>query len=126
MHSEEQLRTMLEGAATRLAAQWSSPIDLEGICARLGISLERSDVPRGRALLVKKGATFRIKLPQSDSSQLSRLERFLVAHELGHVVISRDVGVAPFGKSEYWQHEELCDSFARHLLLPNSVVVPRI
>jgi len=49
---------------------------------------------------------------------LNDRERFLVAHELGHLILYKEHNAKPLGKSEYWKHEQLCDSFAQWLLIP--------
>jgi len=49
-------------------------------------------------------------------------ERFLIAHEIGHLVLHQHGAKPPSGSSEYWKLEKLCDAFARQLLIPESVV----
>jgi Zn-dependent peptidase ImmA (M78 family) len=46
----------------------------------------------------------------------------LVAHELGHYVLQQASVPQPLGEKEYWQHENLCNEFARRLLVPESCV----
>jgi len=48
----------------------------------------------------------------------SAYARFCIAHELAHLILTRDFNVLPKGRSQYWQHEILCDEFARQILVP--------
>jgi hypothetical protein len=50
--------------------------------------------------------------------RFTRLERFLIAHELAHLVLHQRGVTSPSGVSEYWKVEKLCDAFARRLLIP--------
>lgn len=52
----------------------------------------------------------------------NQLERFVIAHELGHLVLHRNGGKHPSGPSEYWRIERLCDEFARRLLIPDESI----
>jgi hypothetical protein len=48
----------------------------------------------------------------------TRSERFLIAHELGHLLLLQSGAGNPSGRAEYWKVERLCDAFARRLLVP--------
>lgn len=51
-----------------------------------------------------------------------RRTQFTLAHELGHILLDRELGIRPQERREYWLHENLCDDFAGYLLIPSSVV----
>jgi len=114
-------------ATLRHSADWltrneSFPIDPYAICDRLGVVVDRSpDVPARRAHIVSSSGRVSVLLGSrecSTSKELSDWERFLVAHELGHFILYKEHNAKPLGKSEYWKHERLCDSFAHWLLIP--------
>ena len=50
-------------------------------------------------------------------------ERFTIAHELGHYVLMRDTTFRATREAEYWLGEDLCNRFASHLLIPDSLLV---
>ena len=54
--------------------------------------------------------------------KVGAFERFCVAHELAHYLVYLGFKISPEGKAEYWQHEGLCDDFARHLLMPEAAM----
>ncbi len=58
--------------------------------------------------------------------RFSPTERFVIAHELGHLILLRNSGGRPADKSEYWQLEQVCNDFARRLLISDDVVLERI
>lgn len=108
-------------AATAGAArgdQRCPPILLKRVCASLKIPVERRpSVPQGKAFLAwdrAKEKTPRILLPVQ---RHATWDRFCAAHELGHFVLISNYDWIPKGKKQYWETEELCDFFARNLLI---------
>jgi hypothetical protein len=53
---------------------------------------------------------------------LTASERFVVAHEVAHLLLHRHGALRPATKGEYWQTEFLCDDFARRLLIGDQAV----
>lgn len=61
--------------------------------------------------------------PQEESLLTPR-ERFSVAHELGHWILFRQLGVGPqFDKRKYWYQEHVINDFAGYLLAPDWLVM---
>lgn len=119
-----QYRRTLQQTALNLSGNKPLPISVGEIVGSLGVTIGRAKdgrATKGHLLTTKTGSE--IILPSADGSQTdySPWERFLIAHELGHFVLERKRVPRPLGESEYWEHEELCDSFARWLLLPTWV-----
>jgi hypothetical protein len=103
-----------------LTGEGRGSVDVLGVCARLGVAIApTAHLPRGRARIANPSGKPTILLATDASTQgLSSWERFLVGHELGHFILYTNHNAKPLGKSEYWQHEALCDAFARWLLVP--------
>jgi hypothetical protein len=55
---------------------------------------------------------------ESGTKTFTWWERFVIAHELGHLVLEKHKVPVPAGRAEYWQVETLCDDFAGRLLIP--------
>ena len=121
--SEVALRGLFQ-AACDLAQRHSRPVELRTICDDLGVQIRRTEGGAAKALLVEREEIFEILLPTggSDHDGFTAWERFLIAHELGHVLLHRFRVQKPLGKSEYWKMEAICDSFARRLLLPRDAI----
>lgn len=105
----------LRNAAVALSRDRLFPLDIELLCKDLNIQLRTGARDVSRAQLEVQGQSCQLTVATANPS----LARFYVAHEIGHALLFREFGVLPSGESEYWQHELLCDSFARQLLLPN-------
>jgi hypothetical protein len=116
----EQFREMLRDRAQRLTSAFALPIPIETITRDLGVNIRRHSVNRKKARLMGSATKAEISLPAGTrpAQQFSKWDRFLIAHELGHVILQRECNAAPLGPREYWIHERLCDAFARWLLLP--------
>jgi hypothetical protein len=120
-----QYKQALKEAALNLSGDKRLPIPVTEITDSLGVKISRAKADgrtKGHLLLTVPGPE--IVLPWANngtSTQYTSWERFIIAHELGHIVLDRTCDSRPLGKSEYWQHEELCDTFARWLLLPSWV-----
>jgi hypothetical protein len=130
-------RAILYEAAERVSGAKALPVSVREVCAYFGVPIRRSEATRKAALIHPETAP-EILLPKSPSTILPRSwptlpynlngndsercreawDRYLVAHELGHLLLFRAGVGRPFGRGEYYLHEELCDSFARWLLLP--------
>lgn len=110
---------------------------LLGLCARLGIEVavnfgayareRRATLTFSRPPridLFRDAAPRRpIHLAPRDEGRLKSHERFSVAHEIGHFLALRELGVEPVvptaeRRSEYWKHEGAINRFASRLLLP--------
>lgn len=96
------------------------PVCFERICALLKVEIVYSDkVPENKAYLQKENERdeiAKVLLPPSGAG--SPYERFCIAHELAHLLLWRIYRAVPHGSSEYWQFEDICDEFARSLLMP--------
>jgi hypothetical protein len=113
--------------ADALARNSPPPVEIRGLCFRFGVQIRRDSSQRvegKRAFLVESSQAVEIVLPPTDleGNELSTWDRFLVAHELGHFLLSQLKVPKPLGAREYWRIEGLCDMFARRLLLPASEV----
>lgn len=119
-----------EWAASLLGPAPAIPVVIENICGGLGVKLKRaSSVPASKSYLSidpTKIDPISVLLPGvSNELPLTSFERLCVAHELAHYFLLKNFELLPRSKSEYWQHEELCDDFARHLLIPEQYIVQR-
>jgi hypothetical protein len=119
---EDTTYAMLAEAAEVLASRRAIPIEIGELCRELGVAIRRAPVGRARALLVDAKKNPKILLPARDhlSDNYSPWERFLIAHELGHLVLHRKNVPKPLSPSEYWRTESCCDAFARWLLIPEA------
>lgn len=122
--STDNLKLLVQ-AADAISKDSKLPIALPPICHDLGVTVERADTGNARALLLNARTKPRIVLNRQYASgtALSPWERFLVAHELGHLVLHRYGIARPKTPNQYWKTEELCDAFARALLLPERLAV---
>jgi hypothetical protein len=123
----ERYKSILEESAYLLAGSYSRSVPIRPICRQLGISgVRRGRLEAAKSLLVDAGLrpTIILNTLEGESSKegFTRYERFLIAHELGHLVLHQHGAKNPFGPNEYWKVEKLCDEFARRLLIPDQVV----
>jgi hypothetical protein len=125
----EECQSLLEGSASQLGSNSPTPIPLRPICRELGVCGVRRDRLEGaKSLLIDAKTKPVIILNTSvggtgtQSERFTRLERFLIAHELGHLVLVQCGVRNPSGTNEYWKMEKLCDAFARRLLMPEGLV----
>jgi len=124
---QEELRTSLRTRAAEYSATGRIPIDVERLCSLLGVAIKRTVAVTNHAILVDAKNGLEIRIRQSSSTAqdvLSSLDRFIVAHEIGHLLLAKQFSASPLGRSEYWQHESLCDDFACALLVPD-IAIPR-
>jgi hypothetical protein len=122
-------RSLLHDAAAILSRNKQLPIRLRPLCRELGIAgIKRSNLDGASALLVDASSNPKILINSAGvgtgrgADSFTPWERFLIAHELGHLVLYRNKIPCPSGTSEYWQMEALCDDFAQRLLIPDPVV----
>lgn len=119
---EAKYKLTLANAAKELTAGESLPVDIERICFKVQLEHKRNILEYKTARLTGKS---RIDLPASllpQSGYYSANERYMIAHEIGHFVLTYLCAASPLGESEYWQFENLCNSFARQLLIPENIL----
>lgn len=121
MRGLDKYREILSDCALELAKKFPVPWDPTQLCQHMGVQLLRNGKRKNPVLHFSLDGAV-IILPEKRSRP--RFERFQIAHELGHLVLLNECGAAPTGPSEYWQHEDLCDWFARELLLPAQIIRP--
>lgn len=121
---EERYGSVLSEFAQSLTGSADVPIELENLCTRLNVIITRANVPGNNALLVNTARDAEIRIPRSANAvgKYAPRERFMIAHELGHLILERYCGVRPLGTSEYWRHEQLANNFAAMLLVPDHIV----
>lgn len=113
------IKSLLAFYAESVRGQSNVPVLLRTVCEKLEIKVRREPgVPAGKAFLswnrqVEKRPTILLPLRQHKT-----WDRFCAAHELGHFFLISEYGWIPADKDAYWQTEELCDYFARELLIP--------
>ena len=123
---------LMQEADTISASCTKLPLPIGRICFEQGIQIGRkSGIGEFKAhmTLPRNPDDFaHVFLPEREPSlkRATNYERFCLAHELGHLIIFRRFAIVPAGKSEYWQHEAICDDFARTLLLPGRFLPPQI
>ena len=125
----EKHRELLRRSAADLLGSLRCPIRLRPICRELGVrGVRREGLKGAKSLLVDAGLEATIILNASvpgsgiADEQFTAVERHLIAHELGHLVLHYNGVNNPSGKAEYWKLEQLCDEFARRLLIPERVI----
>jgi Zn-dependent peptidase ImmA (M78 family) len=123
--SPERCRDLLNSSVDKLLANTTQfPFNLGRLCSQLGVSLiYKEGISRFNAYIANSGRnweTAAVFLPTEGFG--SSYERFCIAHELGHLLLFRELDARPEGGSDYWRFEELCDEFARKLLVPEDVV----
>jgi hypothetical protein len=120
-------RSFLKDAVDKLALT-SPSFDIEGLCNGIGVKIRKThgkDYKNASLVLTASGYEIRLPCTNKDS-KFSSIQRFLLAHELGHLLLEREFSATPASESDYWQFEELCDYFARALLLPEAYIKTKI
>jgi len=120
-HSFVYYKKMAENFANELTKNISYPIDIISLCNNLKINIVYDINCNDTASLNIKNNKFYIKLGRQYNNKNSPFVRYMLAHEIGHYFINHKL-CATISKNEYWVFEELCDYFARVLLLPNKFV----
>jgi Zn-dependent peptidase ImmA (M78 family) len=75
------------------------------------------------ASLYKSQKSYEIRVSPNSTNAF---QNFLIAHELGHYLIEREFSRKPLDKNEYWKHEELCDAFARNIILSEQYMCNKV
>ncbi len=119
---EVKYRSTLANAARELTTGESLPVDIEHICAKLQVEHERGIHAYKTARLDGKSRIYLPVLLLPQSGYYGAEERYWIAHEIGHFVLVNLCSATPLGKSEYWQFEDLCNGFARQLLIPQDTI----
>ncbi|PWV97555.1 uncharacterized protein DUF955 [Hoeflea marina] len=110
--------------ATKLRSNDDSPLFfLSEYCATNRISIKKGpEIPRLAAKLSRpREGKFRysISLPMVP---IRSYERFCIAHELAHVAIEEAQFPENLKHFNHWKIEELCDRFARNLLISDDYI----
>jgi hypothetical protein len=125
----QKYASVLYQIAAELSGTSQVPIAVGSICKRLGVSsVRREAIADGRSLLVDATKAPKILLRDSphlgeDKKPFSCWERFVIAHELAHLLLHKANAKAPAGEEEYWRVESICDEFARRLLVPDRLLL---
>jgi hypothetical protein len=123
--SIEETRPWLQREAQRIGTNASVPRDLVKIAQELGAEIQywRGGSEHGRLALRGEGAA---TIWISDSTGAGEVKaRFTIAHEVGHLLLWRKLGLRPSelkSRREYWEVESLCNYFAGKLLVPESIL----
>ncbi len=125
MFAIDRYKEVLGKIALELVQEFPAPWDVEKLCHRMGVQLRQGD-DRVKPMLVLSATSPIVIVPGKNRGANGRFEKFRIAHELGHLLLLRELGITPTGRSEYWKHERLCDWFAWQLLLPAHVVEPEL
>jgi hypothetical protein len=108
--------------ANQLVRGESVPLDVSKFCKEMAIGVSEGAIPgKARAVVLQGAGGIEIRI-QCDGTMSPVRRRFLIAHELGHIVLQRHCAASPVGHSDYWQHEQLCDDFAGKLLVPDELL----
>lgn len=121
----DEHRQALSTFARKLTRGCALPVDVVEICHRLGVTLQRDEGFNYRqAQLFDTGIETVVKLPSRHTGQSTYTphDRFLIGHEIAHLYLRRERHASILRDGDYWRQEELCDYFARVLLLPDEAV----
>ena len=125
MLPHQRIREILLGAARELNPSPSWPVDMQAIVQLVGLELQITryvDKPLAAHLVIRDRPAIVINAKTSEDPFRNNFHRFSIAHEIGHWVVWRRLGLMPSSDSEYWQHERLCNEFAANLLLPIDIL----
>lgn len=101
----------------------SVPVLLRPICEALQVRVQRTaSVENGKAYLSWDRSRHRTPTILLPVRAHKTWDRFCSAHELGHYFLLSKYDWAPDDGPSYWRTEELCDFFARELLLPRESI----
>lgn len=118
--SNDDLAAWLRRKAIELSR--GLPVDVEAIIAAEGVLLRRVEPEHS---LLRDGEARRTREGKFVIAYVHRRRersRFTLAHELAHILLSRDLNCEPADESNYWWHERLCDDFAGRLLIRDEVL----
>ncbi|MGD0276823.1 MAG: ImmA/IrrE family metallo-endopeptidase [Syntrophales bacterium] len=123
--SYHQLLSYMSETARVLSADGGFPVDIYQIASSFHVDVKTSDDHKSTNVRLRTTYENQYKavLPSylKLDSGVQGLQRFFIAHELGHIIL-RKMGVTSFKDSDYWLCEELCNLFARNLLIPDKIV----
>jgi hypothetical protein len=121
---DKRYRRVLRETAQQLIFGSCGEVDVFEVCDALSITVRFENLKsKARAIVVNTLNATEIRLQKEfESPSQLRWARFLIAHELGHIILDRYCQASPLGKSEYWQHERLCNEFASVLLVPDTLI----
>lgn len=123
MDNKNRYISLLYQFACNLSGSSNVPINLEQICSHLGIKIVQKELDRKQAYLVSYRDNYQIIIPFCKQNKFSPWHRFLIAHELAHFFLIKNHNIKPKNNKDYWITEfNLCDYFARVLLLPDKFV----
>jgi len=117
----KDIKNKIEIIAKELTASRSVPINLYDICNRLNISVTSAGLKNQKAMGVFTKDGFVIRVNHS-SGKINSFDSFLIAHEIGHFILSEKLNMLHGSTKDYWKQEYFCDYFSRLILLPDSHV----
>lgn len=108
----------------------SFPLSVTNLCKHVGIrtvqvKLDEKGNSRGRALLLREPeGTYTIELyrDKDPDRPFNVMERFSIAHEVGHVLLHKKYGNDLNDVLALHAREDWCNSFAGFVLLPDAVI----
>lgn len=119
---QDKYKLALANAALELTTGEALPVDIERVCTKLQVEQVRKIDGYRTARLAGKSKIYLPSALLPSPGCYNAMERYLIAHEIGHHVLTSLFSVTPLGKSEYWQFEDLCNGFARQLLIPETAL----
>ncbi|MCP4652091.1 MAG: hypothetical protein GY858_01745 [Candidatus Omnitrophica bacterium] len=123
---KKKYQDFLNKIADQLSHKINIPVDVNKLCAQFNVIVVRSNIVQRNkeAILLTENIPAEIHLPLRKEKELTYTpyERLKIIHELGHLLLRRKYTTLPLGPSEYWQHEDLCNFFARKVLLPEEFI----
>ncbi len=118
-------KSLLADAAHDFSRDADFPIQLSPLLKKLGVPVRQSDSDARLGSVRLRSNGDEVILISSgflvDRAKWG-IARFLISHELAHIVLRRHGICSPVRPSEYWEFEYLCDYFARILLIPERLV----
>lgn len=118
----------LAWARARANRSRTATVDLIRIATELDATVVKRrsrspNVPHGSLTRTNSG-NWRIVVPVSETfaGQLSRRDRFTVAHEIAHILLYERGVPRPANKRDYWNLETVCNRIGGALLVPNWIV----
>jgi hypothetical protein len=126
-----QLSELLQRAAVEFGADRERPLDLIALCRDLDVGFRIAEADgRRRGALIRGLAGWEVVLMRRGTRPLSlrgeedleRHERFTIAHELGHYVLTKETSFRAQRNADYWLGESLCNQFASALLIQNDLL----
>lgn len=137
---QKQFESYLYNKAKELSSSRSIPVSIDAICDEFGVTIIRKNPVRKKSYLLELENNYEIQLPLRNKKNYNYVtdeiyltgdgylpfERYIIAHELGHLLLINKFSLKPYGKEEYWKLEALCDFFARSVLIPEDFISKKI